>query len=153
METPKPTPPRNEASAPIRHDGARTSLVIRLDVSNPLPIGASANAPPLERVNRASRLFLPDSEKLSRTGAGDGTRTRNLRITYPPLYQLSYASLDLTRLTIGIRRGTSKPESPRPRGHADPWARRGMDTPTELSPPVSLDACARRAPRLLPQRR
>ena len=27
-------------------------------------------------------------------GAGEGTRTRNLRITNPPLYQLSYASLD-----------------------------------------------------------
>ena len=37
---------RAEASAtPIRHDGIRTSLAIRLDVSNPLSIGASANAP------------------------------------------------------------------------------------------------------------
>ena len=34
------------------------------------------------------------------SGAGEGTRTRNLRITNPPLYQLSYASLDPIGMTI-----------------------------------------------------
>ncbi len=110
--------------------------------------------PLLVRVTRASRLFLARlGKKYARTGAGDGTRTRNLRITNPPLYQLSYASLGLSKLTIGTRRGVSKLERPCPRGRAVPWSRRGMDTATRLSPPASLGADARRALQLQHQRR
>ena len=43
------------------------------------------------RKRRLVRPLVP----AKRIGAGEGTRTRNLRITNPPLYQLSYASLDL----------------------------------------------------------
>ena len=55
---------RGEASlAPTRHAGARTSLAIRQDVSNPLPTGASANAPCSYASPEPLGSFLPDSEK------------------------------------------------------------------------------------------
>ena len=49
------------------------------------------------RVMRVKRRKKPCCEITARhfTGAGDGTRTRDLRITNALLYQLSYASINL----------------------------------------------------------
>ena len=61
-------------------------------------------------------------------GAGDGTRTRNLRITNPPLYPLSYASLD----RIG--------------GTIDPWCPAGNgagSTDYEVFSPLSCELLRR----------
>ena len=46
-------------------------------------------------------------------GAGEGTRTRNLRITNPPLYQLSYASLETNRPDYNGPPPASKREAPK----------------------------------------
>src|SRR5262245_36756881 len=51
-------------------------------------------------VLRSFRVGWPEHPRLvaieHRAGAGEGTRTLNLRITNPPLHRLSYASLEAT---------------------------------------------------------
>jgi hypothetical protein len=70
-------------------------------------------------------LTNPSPGAILAGGAGEGTRTLNLRITNPPLYQLSYASNDTTRRNIGRNSARSKriPQRihPRPRGIVSAW--------------------------------
>jgi hypothetical protein len=68
------------------------------------------------RKRRLVRPLVP----AKRIGAGEGTRTRNLRITNPPLYQLSYASLEpiAGTIDIGYPAGNGR-ERPIPDGWGD----------------------------------
>ena len=84
--------------------------------------------PPGLPVAGAARTGAPRSDTRS-AGAGEGTRTRNLRITNPPLYQLSYASEPERAENVGRKSFSSKRNQ---RGF--PWEPRGGGALRQASP-------------------
>ena len=83
--------PRLAASVPLRSKSAHASLASGLPSQSLRGRGTHTTLFRLTRVTLTNPSPAAMSARFA-GGAGEGTRTLNLRITNPPLYQLSYAS-------------------------------------------------------------